>query len=422
MALALVVFIAAVYAAIVVGLGRLLNTDVPHTGLSALAMTIVALTFGRARQLAQRLAARVIHGERATPYEVLAGLSERAAQAYAPEEVLPRMAELVAAGMGAVRVEVWLHVGAELLLGGSWPEAPARRSRLAMTNGELPSFPGADRAVPVRDGEELLGVITVAKRPGERPTPTEERLLSDVASQAGLVLRNVRLSAELSARLYDLQATTAELRASRRRIVETQDFERRRIERDIHDGAQQHLVALAVKLRMARTFAERDPQRTHAMIGEVRTLTESALENLRDLTRGIYPPILTAEGVHAALTSQAGRAALPVTVSGRGVGRFDPASETAIYFCVLEAIQNAAKHARAGRVRVRLDRAGEDVTFDVADDGAGFDTTTAKRGSGLQNMQDRIAVVGGTLEITSDPGAGTTVYGRVPAQASVVAR
>lgn len=412
----LVVFIAAVYAAVVLGLGRLFGTDTPNTSLSAVAMSIVALTFGGARQRAHRLAARLLHGQRATPYEVLAGLSERAAQSYSPEEVLPRMAELVAAGTGAVRVEVWLRVDGELLLGTSWPSAPAaRRGRLKLPVVGLPAFPGADRAVAVSDRNELLGAIAVAKRPGELPTDTEKRLLADVASQAGLVLRNVRLTAELSARLDELQATTSELRASRRRIVEAQDAERRRLERDIHDGAQQHLVALAVKLRLARTFAERDPKRTRTMIGEVRTLTDAALENLRDLTRGIYPQVLAAEGVHAALKSQVGRAAVKISVTGRGVRRFDPAAEIAVYFCCLEAIQNAAKHAKAASVRVRLERQGSAIAFSVVDDGTGFDPSRVKRGSGLQNMEDRLAVVGGHLEITSAPGEGTTLTGRVPA-------
>jgi signal transduction histidine kinase len=410
---ALVLFIGAIYAAVVVGLGALLDAQPPNTALSVLAMTIVALTFGGARRRAQRLAARFLHGERATPYEVLAGLSERAAQSYAPEEVLPRMAELVAAGTGAVRVDVWLRVERELLLGASWPTVSLPRRRLRLPAEGLPSFPGADRAVAVRDRDELLGAIALAKRPGEHPTPTEERLLDDVASQAGLVLRNVRLTAELSARLEELQATTAELRASRRRIVETQDSERRRLERDIHDGAQQHLVALAVKLRMTRTSLEKDPARTRTMIGELRSLTDAALENLRDLTRGIYPPVLAEEGLLAALKAHAKRAAMQISVSGN-IGRFDPATETAVYFCCLEAIQNAAKHAGSGRVRIRLERDGEEIAFTVSDEGAGFDPATAKRGSGLQNMEDRLSVAGGRLEITSSPGEGTVVTGWVP--------
>jgi signal transduction histidine kinase len=414
----LVIFIGAVYAAVVLGLGAILDTETPNTALSAVAMTLVALTFGGARQRADRLVARLLHGQRATPYEVLAGLSERAAQSYAPEEALPRMAELIAAGTGAVRVEVWLRVDGELLLGASWPTArAARRARLKLPMVGLPAFPAAARAVAVSDRNELLGAITIAKRPGEQPSGTEERLLADVASQAGLVLRNVRLTAELSARLDELQATTSELRASRRRIVEAQDSERRRLERDIHDGAQQHLVALAVKLRMARTFAEKDPKRTRTMIGEVRTLTEAALENLRDLTSGIYPQVLAAEGVQAALKSNLDRAALPVSVSGGNVRRFDPAAEIAVYFCCLEAIQNAAKHAGATSVRVRLERTGGEIVFSVVDDGAGFDASRVKRGSGLQNMEDRLAVIGGRLEITSTPGGGTTLIGYVPAGA-----
>jgi signal transduction histidine kinase len=169
---------------------------------------------------------------------------------------------------------------------------------------------------------------------------------------------------------------------------------------------------------MARTFAQKDPKRTHTMMGEVRVLTDAALENLRDLTSGIYPQVLAAEGVQAALKSNVGRGALAVSVSGRAIRRFDPAAEIAVYFCCLEAIQNAAKHAGATRVRVRLEREGSEIVFSVADDGAGFDASRVKRGSGLQNMEDRLAVIGGRLEITSAPGEGTTLIGYVPAGAS----
>ncbi|MGH2786271.1 MAG: histidine kinase [Actinomycetota bacterium] len=410
----LAAFIAGVYSAVVLGVGSLLSVETPNTLLSVVAMTVVAITFGRVRRGAHRLANRLIRGERATPYEVLSGLSELVTRSYRHEDVLPRIAELTAAGTGSVRAEVWLRVSGELLLASRWPASSDRVARLSIPADRLPEIPGADRSVAVRDGDQLLGAIAMTKRPGEAPTPNEERLLADVASQAGLILRNVRLTAELTARLEELSAIADEVRASRRRIVETQDQERRRLERDIHDGAQQHLVALAVKLRMARTMADRDPNRARTMIGEINVLTDSALENLRDLTRGIYPPTLVEKGVAAALRENARRSGALATVTTKGTHRADPASEAAAYFACLEAIQNAAKHAPGCTVRVEVQGTKEELAFTVSDDGPGFDPAVAIRGSGLRNMEDRLAVVGGRLEVTSRPGHGTRVIGRIP--------
>jgi signal transduction histidine kinase len=221
--------------------------------------------------------------------------------------------------------------------------------------------------------------------------------------------------ADLAARLEEIEGSAAELRASRQRIVEAQDAERRRIERNIHDGAQQHLVALAVKLRMARTISERQPARTAESLADVRALIASSLENLRDLAGGIYPPTLTERGVAAALRAQASSGATTTTVSAKRIERFDPAIEAAIYFVCLEAIQNAAKHG-ARSVRVELGRSGVDVVFTVTDDGPGFDPSTAARGSGLQNMEDRVAAVGGLLTIRSAPGAGAMITGSIPCE------
>lgn len=410
----LAAFIAAVYSAVVLGLGAALDVGTPNTFLSVLAMSIVALSFGRVRAQAQRLVARLMRGERATPFEVLSALSELAARSYRHEDVLPRIAELTAAGTGSVRAEVWLRVGGELLLGSRWPAVATTPERIPIDDGAGPIVPGADRTVPVIADAQALGAIAVTKRPGDPLTAEEDRLLSDVASQAGLILRNVRLTAELTARLDELSAVTGELRASRRRIVETQDQERRRLERDIHDGAQQHLVALAVKLRMTRTMADKDPDRARTMLGEINTLTGSALENLRDLTRGIYPPTLVAEGVAAALRENARRSGAQVTVRAKGTRRPDPAVEAAMYFACLEAIQNAAKHAPGMRVRVDVETTATNAAFTVTDEGPGFDPRTAVRGSGLRNMADRVGVVGGTLTIDSRPGVGTTIIGRIP--------
>ncbi|MGH2728521.1 MAG: histidine kinase, partial [Actinomycetota bacterium] len=332
----LAAFIGAVYSAIVLGAGALLAVETPSTPLSVLAMIVVALTFGRVRVRAQRLADRVAHGERATPYEVLSGLSDLVARSYRHEDVLPRIAQLVAAGTGAARVEVWLRVDGDLLLGAAWPATVTQVRRIPLPPVGLPEIAGAERTVPVKDGDALLGAVAVTKRTGERLTPTEAQLLEDVGPQAGLLLRNVGLTAELSARLEELSVMATEVRASRRRIVETQDLERRRLERDIHDGAQQHLVALAVKLRMARTMAEKDPDRARPLIGEVQKLTDTALKNLRDLSRGIYPPALVEHGVAAALREHERRAGAPVTVTSKGTGRPPAAVEAAVYFTCLE--------------------------------------------------------------------------------------
>jgi signal transduction histidine kinase len=280
----------------------------------------------------------------------------------------------------------------------------------------------ADRTAPVRHRDELLGAVAVSKRPGEPLSPAETKLLDDLAHQAGLVLRNVRLTAELRARLDELSSRTEQLRESRQRIVETQDAERRRLERNIHDGAQQHLVALAVKLRLARTMATRDPDRARALASEARGQTGRALETLRNLAGGIYPPTLSERGVVAALAEQTEGLGIAIEVLDRGLGdgRLPVEVEAAVYFSALEALQNAAKHAGATRVVVRLDRGDGDLTFSVSDDGRGFQPTSARRGSGLQNLADRLEALGGTLEVEAAPGAGATIRGRIPVPAEGV--
>ena len=232
--------------------------------------------------------------------------------------------------------------------------------------------------------------------------PSKEALVRDLASQAGLVLRNVRL--------------IEELRASRQRIVAAQDQERRRIERDIHDGAQQQLVALAVKLRLLEQLTRKDPDRAGALASELQAEANDAMQNLRDLARGIYPPLLSDKGLVAALEGQARKANVPVEIDGHGVGRYPQDVESTVYFCVLEALQNVAKYARASRVSVRLAAEYGQLRFDVTDDGVGFDPEAETSGTGLQSMADRVEAIGGTVEIRSEPGHGTTIRGRVLAR------
>jgi signal transduction histidine kinase len=217
------------------------------------------------------------------------------------------------------------------------------------------------------------------------------------------VLRNVRL--------------IEELRASRRRIVTTQDERAKTLERNIHDGAQQQLVALAVKLRLAEGFARTDPERTASMLSDLQAEANDALENLRDLARGIYPPLLADRGLPAALEAQARKSAVPVDVQARGVDRYPQEIESAVYFSCLEALQNVAKYADASSASVELGHEDGHLTFRVTDDGRGFDATTRTYGTGLQGMADRLDSIGGTLEVTSSPGRGTTIAGRIPTPA-----
>ncbi|HXZ69427.1 MAG TPA: histidine kinase, partial [Streptosporangiaceae bacterium] len=409
----LAAFITLVYVVIVAGIGSLGSGfgragSRPDLGLSILATALVAVAFQPVRERAQRLANRLVFGKRATPYEALSEFTGRMGGTYATEDALPRMAQVLAEGTGAARAVVWLKDGAELAAGACWPADGAPPARAGFTDGEAPVITGADRVALVDYQGETLGVLSVAKRPGETLTPVEGKLMSDLAAQAGLVLHNIGLSEQLRARLV-------ELRASRLRIVTAQDEERRRIERDIHDGAQQQLLAIADTLAMAQSLAGQDEDEERALIAQLKTETSGALETLRELARGIYPPLLADQGLAAAVRAQAGKARVPVDVSTDGIGRYRPEIETAIYFCCVEALQNAARHAPASAVRVSLAEDGADVAFTIADDGPGFEPGAATNGTGLRNMSDRLAALGGSCQVDSFPSRGTTVAGRIRA-------
>jgi len=381
------------------------------------------VAFQPVRQRAQRLANRLVYGHRATPYEILARFSENVAGMYATEDVLPRMGRVLAEGTGAAHAEVWLRVENTLRLSASWPEGDGTGPRmLPLSGGEVPAIPSADRVVPVLHHDELLGALAVTKPPGEPFNPAEEELLSDLASQAGLVLRNVRLTAELEAHVDEISRQAQELRASRQRIVAAQDAERRRLERNIHDGAQQHLVALAVRLRMAASMALKDPIKAAPMLDELQAQATEALETLRDLARGIYPPVLAEQGLVAALLARTGNLPTRVDVEAGELGRYPLETEAAVYFCCLEALQNVAKYAHASNAVVRLSGLDGLLTFAVTDDGEGFDPKRTSLGTGVQGMIDRLDALGGSLEVHSEPGKGTTITGHIPTRALTPSR
>jgi len=405
---ALAAFITAVYVGIVVGIGAAIGQgSKPNLGLSILATAVVAVAFQPVRERVQRFANHLVYGRRATPYEVLSEFSSRMAGTYAAEDLPPRMARILAEGTGSREATVWLKVGSELRAEASWPAEREAPDLVALADGELPEIAGTSLSLPVHHRGELLGALTLSKQAGERLTPAEHKLASDLASQAGLVLRNVRLTEELLHRLEELQA-------SRQRIVAAQDQERRRLERNIHDGAQQQLVALAVKIRLARRLWAKDPEKANDLLEQTEREVSQALEDLRDLARGIYPPLLADQGLVAALEGQARRSAVPTRIETEGIGRYPQEAEAAVYFCVLEALQNVAKYARAGRVSVRLAADGGSFEFAIVDDGVGFDPQATGYGTGLEGMADRLAALGGELEVRSAPGEGTAVKGRLP--------
>lgn len=407
---ALAGFVSVVYIAVVVGVGGALGAGTDgNLPLSVIATFIVAVAFEPAKGRMERLANRIVYGHRATPYEVLSEFSERVAESVASEELLGRMARVLGEGTGATRADVWLAVDNELHPTATWPEGGSLRDPLPITGPQIPWIEGVANAVAVRHQGELFGALSVVKPGNEQLTPTEEKLMADLGRQAGLVLRNIRLTAELRARLE-------ELRASRQRVVVAGDEERRRLERNLHDGAQQELVALKVQLSLAEDMAdelEGDTEPLLELLAKLKQQTGDAVESLRDLARGIYPPLLAAEGLRVALNAQARKSPLDIEVDA-DIGRYPQDVEAAIYFCCLEAFQNAAKYAGDCSVRATLREEGGFLRFDVKDNGCGFDEADVERGMGSRNMADRLESLDGTLIITSVKGEGTTVTGKVP--------
>ena len=405
-------FVVLTYVVVVVGGGLLLGkTSTPHLGLSVLATAVVALGFDPVLGRLQRFARRVVAGGRPEPYDALRRFGGVLADSRPSEDLALRMARLLADGTGAAWAQVRVITGERAVPAATWP-SEATDEATAVTTGV--------HRLPVRHGRELLGELVLCERAGVPFTPVELRLFSGLASQAGLVLRGAQLRAELEQRLHELASREAELRVSRERLVDAQDAARRRLERDIHDGAQQHLVALAVNLRLATTLAVSAPGRAAPLLAAQEQAAVDAVAALVQLSRGIYPPLLAEQGLSAAL--RAVSRGVPVEVVGSTTGRYSAEVESAAYFCCLEAIQNAAKHAGASRVVVKLDARADELRLTIEDDGSGFDPAAVTAGSGLTGMRDRADSVGGTLAVTTAPGGGTRVRASIPARAVLTAQ
>ena len=391
----LALFITAVYVAIVVGVGTLAGQgDEPNLALAIAATAVVALLFQPVRSRVQRWANRLVYGERATPYSVLSELTARLSGAQSNEQALGGLAELVASGTGAEEAVVWLRVGDRLR-----PEAATSKESpqpVAFEGTDLPELPG-EAAEPIYHGEELLGALSITKAKADPVSPADLQLLQDVAAGAGLLLRNIQLNAELGDR-------ADELRSSRRRLVAAQDAERRRLERNLHDGAQQQVVALKVKLGLAKTLAQREEvDEVAEAVADLAEDTQRAVDGMRAAARGIYPPLLEAEGLRAALIAVAREASIGVDIEAEGIGRYPPEIEATIYFSVLEAIDQSSS--------------GNRVTV-AEDDGAlSFTIESANGGAGVAAVSDRMEALGGTLSVESIQGGRTVVVGRLPAAA-----
>ena len=393
-------YVLAVYCALVLGGGALLGTRPPSVPLAVLATAIVAVTIEPFRRaLARRWDP--------SPYELLAEFGAQVAGVAATEDLAPRMARLIGEGTGARRVEVWLRRDGseEEDLAARWPAAA----------DPIPTDAAAARHHDVRHAGEVIGRV-VRDLPGGAAvlSPVEQRLLDDLLASAGVALRNVVLVAGLRRHIEQTVERSVELQASRQRIVATSDAARRRLERDIHDGAQQHLVALSVNLSLAATVAGRDPARAASLVTDLRPAADTALATLEQLSRGVYPPLLAEAGLAAALPAAWSTSPVPVHLVDRTGRRFPAEAESATYFCCLEAVQNAVKHARPTRVDVRLSAADQALCLEVDDDGTGFDVPGAVEGAGLTNMRDRVESLGGTLTIDSRPGGGTRLSSRIP--------
>jgi signal transduction histidine kinase len=391
----LAAFITAGYLVVVVGVGLLVGTGGrPNFVLSILATATVAVLFQPVRARVQALANRLVYGMPANPYEALARLV-RSIGTGTVDEALLTIAQSISAGAKAERTRVSLLLPAGNSHSVEWPPHGSR---------------AFDHAFPIRHHGELIGQINVA---GGGDAAFAEAL----AHQAGLALRNLRLSAELADRLEQIEAQASELAASRMRLVAAQESERRRLERDLHDGVQQELVALIAKLRLARNQLQRDPKLATETLADLQGGIQRALTDLREVAHGIHPAVLSSQGLVGAVETMAGRMPIGVRVhAGAHIRscRYAAEIEGAAYFVVAEGLANVMKHSGADQATVSIAAENSHLTLEVSDDGHGFASGEFVE-SGLLGLRDRVEALGGTLGIDSRPD-GTRLRASLPAR------
>jgi len=433
----LVVLVGVVYLVVVLGFGNAPDDAQRRVlGLSIVAAAIAAVLFVPARNRLEEFATRRVYGERTARDEPIQTFGARMSRAIPLDELLLQLAESLKKSMMLASAEVWTGAGGVLELAAAVPYRESDVVRLtseevgvvsrAHVSGNawmevwlkavVVQYPGkVVRVAPLVHSGELLGLVICTRTPDQQAfTDDEERVLNDLARQVALALHNSALDTALQASLDDLKVANEALQASRARIVAAADQSRRQIERNLHDGAQQHLVALAVKLGLARQLVEADPATVATLLEELRADAQTTLTELRELAHGIYPPLLMDRGLREALVAAANRAVLPTDVDA-DVGRYPPDVEAAVYFCCLEAMQNAGKYAGEGStMKVQVCADEHRLRFSVVDDGAGFQLNGGPRGHGFVNMADRLGAIGGSLEVESAPGRGARVGGTIP--------
>jgi signal transduction histidine kinase len=426
-----------VYLVIVIGLGRS-PADEERTllVLSMLAAAVAAIAYVPARERLAESANRLVYGERHPPDEVLRTWGSRLSRSIPMDELLLQLAESLRKVLVLRRAEIWTGTPERLELAVSVPDRTAPPlllgpeeqpvvTRAGVTGNAwlevwLPSLlegRGAAqlRVAPAAHSGTLLGLLVVERgTDGDSFTEEDDRVLTELARQVGLALHNVQLDSALQESIENLRVANDDLRASRARIVATGDAERRKIERNLHDGAQQHLVALAVNLRLTKDMLADDPEGAVEMLDALADAVKDTIQELRDLAHGIYPPLLMDSGLSEALRAAATRSPLGVSVMADDIGRYGTEIEAAVYFCCLEALQNAGKHAPEASVAITVHDDGDSLRFEVVDDGPGFDVATAKSGHGFTNMSDRLGAIGGTVDWQSALGTGTTISGTIP--------
>lgn len=388
----LLVVVAAVYVGIATALGVALGGE--NLQVAAAMAILATLLFEPVRRALTRRAARFAGGERVSGEELIRRLGATLEHTLEIDALMRAIAATAREGIGSRWLRIRLDDGGEVLDG-----AQPRQD-------ELPAL----SALIVHAGERV-GEIECGASAHGRVYGSERELLETLALQAGLAIANARLAEELGTRL-------SELRASRARIVQAEERARRRIERDIHDGSQQEIAALIARIGLARNQLRRDASLATDTLADVQSEAQQALENLRRLAAGIHPSLLSDRGIVEAIEARTARLPLAVTLEcdpDLRTARFDEGVEGGLWFVVSECLANTLKHSQAGRVVVRMTRTGDELTVEVHDDGIGFDPTAADADGGLAGLGDRIAALGGTLDVESAPRAGTQVRATLPA-------
>ena len=396
--LGLAATIAGLYATVVVVpllvVGRS-DGEGPGLLLPIVAAAVVAVVFEPVRSRMQRWADRLVYGERATPHEVLSQLTSRLAESTVGGGT-DDLARLLAQGTGAERAIVWLETDEALRPDGVFVRGTTEPIEPIPVDGLVDNELNASRSVAHRG--EVFGAVTITKSSDDPITPDDLELLSDVAAGAGLLLRNIALNRELELR-------AEEVRASRRRLIAAQDSERHRLERDLHDGAQQQVVALKVKLGIAKTIAEREGADDIASrISNLIEETQQAVDALRAVAHGIYPPLLESDGLDAALRTIERTSRIPLTVDTDDIDRYPRPIEETVYFSVLETVERA-RMSQATQMTVRLTGFDDELAMLVdVHDASNLDVTV---------LVDRVDAAGGTLSIDTTNDV-TALTARLP--------